>query len=191
MPGEVWGNRQNSQLVKHKQVEAGEKFPASRDVRKVICPPCKEEGRYRQLINPSVQYIWLFNECIHICLSGGNATNAIRSMSLQIISFPGAGSLQQLEDNSFAEVFNIMLCGIGWWPEKLTWQGLMEPKLADNQAWPALLLAMLRKSVMPHSECVQILAVSVNRAHRLHLSLWYPKQWALNCTIPKLDLTLT
>lgn len=112
-------------------------------------------------------------------------------MSLQIISSPGATSLQQPEDNSFAEVFNIMFCGIGWWPEKLTWQELMEPKLADNQAWPALLLAVLRKSVMSHSEGVQILAVSVNRAHRLHLNLRCPKQWALTCTIPKLDLMLT
>lgn len=48
--------RGNSQLVKHKQAEAGEYYSADRDAKKAICPSCKKEDRHRQLINAAIQY---------------------------------------------------------------------------------------------------------------------------------------
>lgn len=43
----------------------------------------------------------------------------------------------------------------------------MESKPADNQVWPALLLAMLGQSVMLCLEGTQIPTELVNKAHRL------------------------
>lgn len=51
-----WRNRGNSQLVKHKQAEAGEYYSADM-LKRPFALPAKKEERHRELINSAIQYI--------------------------------------------------------------------------------------------------------------------------------------